>query len=76
VETLKVYCDSKDNATYLYSGSSDGSIKKWDISLGVVIQSLTDHKTSVYSLEFIHDFMFSASADKTVLKWDLNVSCS
>ncbi|KAI9347040.1 quinon protein alcohol dehydrogenase-like superfamily [Obelidium mucronatum] len=71
---------SDDSATsppsvFVFSGSSDTSIRKWDFKTGTEIAVLQGHLTSVYELRLEDDDgqqeLWSVSADKTVKRWNL-----
>ena len=54
------------------SGSSNSSIKVWDIKTGKVIKTLEGHSSSVYSLAISKEGQFiSGSADNTIIVWDI-----
>jgi WD40 repeat protein len=57
----------------LASGSSDNSIKLWDVGTGKTIATLEGHTGAVLSLTFNPDGMLlaSTSADHTIKLWDL-----
>ncbi|CDK28669.1 unnamed protein product [Kuraishia capsulata CBS 1993] len=55
------------------TGSSDGTIKIWDLASGKLRLTLTGHIMAVRGLVVSdrHPYMFSCSEDKTVKCWDL-----
>ncbi len=54
------------------SGSSDGTIKIWDIRSGKLLKTLTGHKYSVSSVAVTKDNkVVSGSADGTIKIWDI-----
>ena len=54
------------------SGSSDKTIRLWDVASGNTIRTLTGHTTNVYSVAFSPDGnkIASGSSDKTIWLWD------
>ncbi|KAJ3062803.1 hypothetical protein HDU98_001346 [Podochytrium sp. JEL0797] len=61
---------------HIYSASSDTSIRKWDLSTGTHLQTLSGHQTTVHSLLLTQQDgdtpeLWSTSADKTVKRWNL-----
>ena len=56
------------------SGSSDKSVKLWDVSSGAVVQSLDGHAAQVTSLSFMEEssILSSTSSDGTQKTWDMN----
>jgi WD40 repeat protein len=57
----------------LISGSTDKTIKIWDLETGECLKTLTDHKHWVTSILIIPNNKFlSGSCDKTIKIWDLN----
>ena len=57
---------------YLFSGSSDNTIKQWDITTGSLIRNYTGHIDGVPSIFVVSTNLFSGSRDKTILQWDIN----
>ena len=58
----------------LASGSNDGSIKLWNVSMDEVLQTLTGHGQAVYSVAFSPDgrILASGSNDETVKLWNVD----
>ena len=54
------------------SGSSDGTVRVWDLKSGECLQTLEDHEQSVLHLKFLGDRLVTCSKDKTVILWKLN----
>lgn len=57
---------------YLITGSSDRTIKVWDIENFKLITKLTAHTGAVYSLAIQNNNLISASTDKTIRIWNLD----
>ena len=57
----------------LASGSSDKSIKLWEMPTGKLLKTLTGHKAGVYSVSFSPDgkLLASGSSDKSLLLWEM-----
>jgi WD40 repeat protein len=53
----------------LFSGSQDGTIKKWDIGTGTCTHTLSGNTSPVTSLTCHKDRLFSCSEDMTVRVW-------
>lgn len=58
--------------TKVVSGSSDGTVRVWDLKSGECLQTLDDHEQSVLHLKFLGDRLVTCSKDKTVILWKLN----
>ncbi|KAF0978490.1 hypothetical protein FDP41_002310 [Naegleria fowleri] len=58
----------------IISASSDQTIKIWNFTTGNLIESLTEHKGSVVSIESMSEnIVTSASHDLSIKFWDINV---
>ena len=63
------------NDIHLISCSNDRSIKRWDLSTGMCLETFHGHIGSIYCLEFMpNNRLISGSNDKTIKIWDLNTS--
>ncbi|KAK1591746.1 hypothetical protein Q3G72_012854 [Acer saccharum] len=56
----------------LFSTSTDGTIKVWDLNNLRCIQTLSDHKDAVTCLLCSNEFLFSGSLDRTIKVWTAN----
>ncbi|TVQ25834.1 MAG: hypothetical protein EA367_00590, partial [Leptolyngbya sp. DLM2.Bin15] len=61
-------------AIRLASGSSDSTMKLWDVETGEVLQTLTGHNDSVWRVSFSPDstMIASSSEDRTIKLWDVD----
>jgi WD40 repeat protein len=56
----------------LYSGSSDNTIKIWDLNSNQCIATLSGHGKKIYSLALHNGKLCSGSSDGKIKVWDLN----
>jgi len=71
VSALSMSSDGK----YLFSGSKDNTIKKWDIQTGMIVnRTFANHTNWVYTLTMSPDgmHMISGSQDASLELWDIN----
>ena len=61
---------------YFVSGSTDSTIKFWDLATGALKVTLTGHVSTIRALAISKTFtyLFSASEDKSVRCWDLTTN--
>jgi len=61
------------NGRWLASGSSDKTIKLWDVATGEELRTLTGHTDFVSSVAFSPDghWLASGSSDRTIKLWDV-----
>jgi len=57
---------------YIISGSSDTTIKIWDLSTFELVTTLKGHTYAVYSVAVSGKYIISGSRDKTIKIWDLS----
>ena len=59
----------------IVSGSTDNTIKVWDLKSGDCLRTLGGHSSSVYAVALAVDgrTIVSGSTDNTIKVWDLNV---
>lgn len=71
-EAPKITClQILQEGKYLLGGSSDGSIKIWDIEAGKCIKTLKEHTSAINSIIVLSDEKFiSTSEDKTMKVWE------
>eukprot|EP00958_Prasinococcus_capsulatus_P020849 scaffold2764_cov399-Prasinococcus_capsulatus_cf.AAC.2 len=69
VLSLKLNAD----ATKLYSGSEDQTVKVWLMAEARCLQSIPAHAGGILALELSHDgqYLYSASTDKSINAWPL-----
>lgn len=60
----------------LASGSSDDTVRVWDITTGSLLHTLRSHSSSVHCVTFSPDglFLVSGSSDRTIKLWDVVTS--
>ncbi len=64
---------SFDNNGLFASGSSDYTIKLWNVTTGDCLKTLTGHKDSVNSVSFNHQgLLASGSLDKDIKVWNIS----
>eukprot|EP00126_Sphaerothecum_destruens_P005782 Sdes_comp19037_c0_seq2m9609 len=61
---------------FLFSGSSDATIRKWDVQSRRCLQVFEGHKRAVEDIFIQGSFLFSASSDSMVKKWDLETGAN
>jgi len=57
---------------YIIAGYGDGSVRKWDVDSGKLIESKTEHKKQINSVQLSKDgtMFITASSDQTAKLWD------
>lgn len=72
--TKRVVSTILPNTQFIYSGSSDCTIRKWDIQLRTQISELQTHQSPISSISLSEDlkFLVSGSNDKTIQIWDFD----
>lgn len=56
-------------APFLYSGSKDTTIKKWDISTGFLVATFDGHQDAVRSLSVRGGTLYTTSAENKAISW-------
>eukprot|EP00656_Telonema_subtile_P037662 TRINITY_DN4199_c0_g1_i1.p1 TRINITY_DN4199_c0_g1~~TRINITY_DN4199_c0_g1_i1.p1 ORF type:complete len:209 (-),score=46.93 TRINITY_DN4199_c0_g1_i1:66-692(-) len=56
-------------APYLYSGSKDASVKKWDISTGYLVATYDGHQDAVRSVSVHCGTLYTCSAANKAIAW-------
>ncbi len=56
-------------AQFVYTGSNDGTIRKWDMATCDCLYVYRGHHGKIHKLLVIDDFIFSTSNDKTARVW-------
>lgn len=59
---------------FVLTGSSDSTVRKWDISTCECVQVFKGHKSVIYRMICTGDFVFTSSYDRTCLCWDFDTS--
>ena len=61
------------DGTYVVSGSSDRTVKLWDLASGVCVRTLVGHTATVWSVALSPAcaYIVSGGSDNTVKLWDL-----
>ena len=70
--TDSVLCLQYDDKI-LISGSSDSTVRVWDVETGELINTLIQHKASVLHISFnsMMGLLVSSSKDKSIVVWDM-----
>ncbi|HBB35208.1 MAG TPA: hypothetical protein DDZ80_00200 [Cyanobacteria bacterium UBA8803] len=75
VETFRrnISTGNSPNSYLLASGSSDSTVRLWDVNSGECVQILQEHHRRVWSVAFSPDgqFLASSSSDRTIKLWDV-----
>ncbi|KAI9101092.1 WD40-repeat-containing domain protein [Phlyctochytrium arcticum] len=56
---------------YVYTGSWDKTVKKWDAKTFTAIQTFIGHSDFIKQVRLFRDTMYTASSDKTIRQWDV-----
>lgn len=59
------------NSKFMVTGSSDSTIKIWDIVTGEMLRTLTGHTSPVLDVQFNDEVIISCSKDCTIKIWDI-----
>ncbi|CAO3622241.1 unnamed protein product [Cunninghamella blakesleeana] len=61
-----------NDGQYLWTGSWDKTIKKWDAKTGECLATLEGHSDFIKCLLVVGQHIFSGSADHHIRQWDIN----
>lgn len=56
----------------IFSASSDGTVKVWDLESGKLVNTLSGHRGYVWALYHVDDYVISGGWDGRVIVWDGN----
>lgn len=61
------------NSNYVATGSTDRSVRLWDVLSGACVRHMTGHKSTIYALAFSScgRFLCSAGGGGRILVWDV-----
>ncbi|KAL6958083.1 negative regulation of NIK/NF-kappaB signaling [Sarracenia purpurea var. burkii] len=68
--TGSVLCLQYDE-NVIISGSSDSTVRVWDVKTGEMINTLIHHCEAVLHLRFSNDMMVTCSKDRSIAVWDM-----
>ncbi|MGH7495081.1 MAG: caspase family protein [bacterium] len=79
-DVLSVAFSDDADSRFLASGSSDETVRIWEVGSGSKLAVLSGHQNDVHSVAFNHDstkpILASASWDNSVRLWDVEESCN
>ncbi|KAF7256758.1 hypothetical protein EG68_08889 [Paragonimus skrjabini miyazakii] len=58
-----------DSKLLIFSGSTDGTVRVWDIETGRNLYTIRHHNSGVHALRFQRDTLITGSKDHTVCVW-------
>ena len=60
--------------TYVFTGSADATIKKWDLTSTKCMFTYKGHTSKIHKILVTKDLMFSTSNDKTARVWHSKIT--
>ena len=67
-----VYCLQYDDEKVIVTGSSDSTVRVWNVKTGELLNTLLHHCEAVLHLRFIDGIMVTCSKDRSIAVWQMN----